>query len=356
MPNSPIVPPQASNFAGEYDALFFVLTALTVFFSALVIFSAIILAIRYRRGNKVDRSRPVDHNPRLEIGWMMVLLFLALGVFAWGAKLYAEMYTPLNRADALEVFVIGKQWMWQAQHTNGVRENNELHVPVGRPVKLTMISQDVIHSFFVPAFRIKRDVIPGAYTTVWFTPTKPGKYHLFCAEYCGTQHSEMGGYVYAMEPTAFQEWLATGGDKLTQQAAKSLTMADAGAAIYEQKACGNCHAGNAVPERGPSLVGIYNKVVKLANGQTARADDAYLREAILNPYQRLTAGYGPTMPVYKGTLTEEQVLQLIAYMKSLNSPGNNDPTNAPTSPSGGAVTAPTGAVMAPAPTGRNERQ
>jgi cytochrome c oxidase subunit 2 len=206
MRDLPIFPEQASNFAAESDALYYVLTLLTVVFTLIVFVLVAILAVRYRRGNRVDRSNPVHHSSILEMSWSILPLILGLAVFVWSAKLFAAMYGQAP-ANSLEVYVIGKQWMWHIQHQNGIRENNELHVPVGRPVKLTMVSQDVIHSFFIPAFRIKRDVMPGRYTSVWFTPTKAGKYHLFCAEYCGTQHSEMTGSVYAMEPKDFENWI-----------------------------------------------------------------------------------------------------------------------------------------------------
>lgn len=315
-----IRPPAASTFAGEVDALYAVLWALTILFSVLVGGVIFYLAIRYRRGNKVDRSRPVGDHALLELTWSIIPLILGLAIFAWGARLYAQMYQQ-PPAGAREVTVIGKQWMWHLQHSNGTRENNELHLPVGEPVKLTMISQDVIHCFYVPAFRLKRDVVPGRYTNFWFTPTKPGKYRLFCTEYCGTQHSLMGGWIYVMPRADFQEWLSSGGNRMT--AAKQ-TLASAGAELYQQLGCYTCH-GAANQRKGPTLVGIYGKPRKLQNGQTVIADETYLRESILYPNQKLQVGWPPLMANYADQLSEEQVMQLIAYIKTLsNQPGQSD--------------------------------
>ncbi|GAB4456584.1 MAG: cytochrome c oxidase subunit II [Armatimonadaceae bacterium] len=329
---APFVAPAASTYAEEVDRLFFALTALTVLFTAAVGIFLLVLAVRYRKGNNVDRSRPVSHNTTLEIAWSVGPLLLALGIFVWSTKLFAQVYAAPNNAK--EVFVIGKQWMWHMQHANGIRENNELHVPVGEPVKLTMISQDVIHAFFVPEFRMQRQVEPGHYTTMWFTPTKVGKYHLYCNMYCGTQHSEMGGWVYVMSKSDYAEWAASGGAKPVATGGYStptggLTMAQAGAALYQQYQCVSCHSPGAVKRgRGPSLVGIYGKPRQLANGKTVVADDAYLRNVLYYPEEYMLAGWPQGMPTYKGVLTEEQVLQINAYIKSL-SVGDPDALKAP---------------------------
>lgn len=328
----PIFPEQASNFAGEMDALYFLLWLLTITFTVLVAIMVLVFSVRYRRGSRVDRSKPVNTHHGLELTWSIIPLLLGLGVFVWAAKLFANVYSA-PPANSMEVFVIGKQWMWHLQHSNGVRENNELHVPLGQPVKLTMISQDVIHDFFVPDFRIKRDVVPGRYTQVWFIPTKVGKYHLFCAEFCGTQHSLMGGWVYVMKPDDFQDWLNHGGPRNTTS---TPTLADVGKSLYQDLACDNCHGAKST-ERGPSLYGLYGKQVKLASGESVAADNAFLRDAILNPSAHPIAGYpNDTMPAYKGQVNEEQVLQLIAYIKSLGAPdpamlGQGQPASKPTS-------------------------
>jgi len=292
------------------DALFYTLTALTVIFTVLVGALVLFFAIRYRKGSKVKRSGAVDSHLGLELTWTIIPLILGMFIFWWSAKLFIKTRQPPK--DAMEIFVIGKQWMWHLQHANGVRENNELHVPVGVPIRLTMISQDVIHSFFVPQFRIKQDVLPGRYSQQWFIATKPGKYNLFCAEYCGTEHSVMGGYVYALPQKEFDQWLASGGSKKEPP----VSMVEAGQRLYEQNACANCH-GASDNERGPSLIGLYGKRRTMKDGSQVDVDDAYLRESILNPYAKIVKGYLDTMPEYKKQLSEEQVLYLNAYIKSL---------------------------------------
>jgi cytochrome c oxidase subunit 2 len=236
-------------------------------------------------------------------------------MFFWGAVLYFEMRTM--PADAIELQVVGKQWMWKIYHAQGRSEINELHVPVGRPVRLRMISEDVIHSFYVPAFRVKMDVLPGRYTTMWFEATKPGEYHLFCAEYCGTQHADMSGRVFAMDPADYAEWL---------QGSATETPQTAGSKLFAQFRCHVCHHDEA-ELRSPPLHGIFNNRVVLADGSTVQADEGYLRESIVNPMAKVTAGFQPVMPAYQGQLTEEQLLLLIEYIKSLPSRGSeNDPT------------------------------
>lgn len=309
--NFPLMPEQASEFAPEYDKLFWMTTALTIFFTLLVGIGIIVIAIRYRKGAKVDRSNPVNTHMALEITWSVIPLIMGLGIFFWAAKLFVDSRQPPK--DAMDIFVIGKQWMWHVQHPNGIRENNTLHVPVGKAVRLTMISQDVIHSFFIPQFRIKQDVLPGRYTMQWFRATKIGKYNLFCTEYCGTQHSEMGGYVHVMSQSDYQDWLASGGE---DPGPTKPTMEEAGKKVWDRLSCGNCH-GAQDTERGPSLNGIIGTERKMADGSTARVDATYLRESIVDPYRRLTQGYDKTMPAYKGQITEEEILQLIAHMRTM---------------------------------------
>jgi cytochrome c oxidase subunit 2 len=308
------VPDRASNFAGEYDALFWLVTGLTIFFTTLVFLLVVFFAVKYRRGSAANRRNPKHHNTPFEVFTISFMLVIALGVFGWSASLFARMYGPAPK-DAIEIFVVGKQWMWHLQHANGVRENNELHVPVGKPVKLNMISQDVIHSFYVPAFRIKKDVIPGYYSTQWFTPTKEGRFRLFCAEYCGTEHSEMTGWVTVMKQADFDAWLASGGES---RGATRRSMEESGEQIYLNLACNNCHG--LAPARAPSLVGLYMKREKLDNGQTVSADERYLRESIREPDVKVVEGYQPVMPSYKNQLNEDQILQLISFIKSLRSP------------------------------------
>lgn len=317
----PFIPPAASAHAQELDKLFWVLNTLTVLFTAIVGVLIAVLVSRYRRGNDVDRSRPTTHNTLLEMTWTLPALVLGLGVFAWSTKLFAHIYQPPK--NAREIYVIGKQWMWHLQHSNGIRENNELHIPVGQPIKLTMISQDVIHAFYVPEFRIQRHVEPGRYTTMWFTPTLPGKYHLFCNIYCGTQHSEMGGWVYVQTAEDFNRWQAGAGGKPTYPGGLSTptgepSLAQRGAALFQKYQCAPCHSPEGVQRKlGPSLVGIYGKMRQLADGRQVTADDGYLRNAILYPKEFALAGWSAGMPSYRGAISESDIMAIIAYIKAL---------------------------------------
>jgi cytochrome c oxidase subunit 2 len=327
--NFPFLPERASTFSDQIDALGLLLTVLTIFFTALVFSLMLFFAVRYRRGSKVDRSNPQHHNLAMELTWSVIPLVLGLGVFFLAMIPYTQIYNP--PANAEEIFVIGKRWMWHLEHTNGIRENNELHVPTGRPFKLTMTSQDVIHGFYVPAFRMKRDAMPGRYNTVWFEATRTGRYHLFCTEYCGTNHSEMGGWVYVMTPSDYATWLKTGSQGANSKNIQ--TAAEQGRTLFSTLACSNCH-GNQDTVRAPSLAGIYNRPRKLLSGQIVNADDEYLRGAIRKPEDHLLEGYGQvtSMPAYKeDQLTEEQVHYLIVYIKSL----------------GGLVSTPVAAKIAP---------
>ncbi len=326
MNNFPLLPDQASTYATQVDAIGLALTSLTAFFTAVVFILVTVFAIRYRRGSNVNRKTAGDHNTWVEIAWSLPLVGIALVMFVWNVKPYAEVFNP--PPDAEEIFVIGKRWMWHLQHSvNGIRENNELHVPVGRPFKLTLISQDVIHGFYVPDFRIKRDAMPGQYNTVWFTATKPGKHHLFCSEYCGTDHSQMGGWVYVMTPGDYNNWVRSGGTS----AAPPKTPEQAGYELFTQLACGNCHK-NQDAIRAPTLYNLYGRQRNLQNGKVVTADDSYIRKAIRTPEEVLLQGYNATMPTYKDSLDEEQVHDLIMYIKSL---GNGAATNGKT-----AATAP----------------
>ena len=231
-------------------------------------------------------------------------------MFAWGAQVFFHMTRPPK--GAMEVYVVGKQWMWKLEHPDGTREINELHVPIGQPVKLIMGSEDVIHSFFIPDFRVKADVIPGRYNTLWFTATKPGRYHIFCTQYCGTKHSNMIGWVTAMDPADYQAWLAS--------SAPAGTMVETGAKLFGDFGCATCHSEMA-QARGPVLANRYGSEVALQGGGSATMDDAYIRESILNPQAKIVAGYQPIMPTFQGLVSEEQLLQLIAYVKSLSNAG-----------------------------------
>lgn len=327
-----LFPEQASTFAPEVDHLLYFLVAVTVFFSLLIFFAIFYFAIKYRRRSHTDLPEAGHTGYALEILWSVIPFGLTMVMFTWGASVFFDMARP--PADAIQIYAVGKQWMWKLEHMEGQREINELHIPVDRAVRLTMTSEDVIHSFFVPAFRAKQDVVPGKYSTVWFKATKPGKYHLFCAEYCGTNHSAMIGWVYVMEPQDYENWLSGG--------AATRTLAENGKKLFEDLACSNCHKEDG-SGRCPPLPGVFGSTVKLAGGGTVKADEAYVRESILNPMAKVVAGYEPVMPTFQGIVTEDQVLQLIEYVRSLApKPG----AAAPTSPAAAEKQTPGGAAPA----------
>jgi cytochrome c oxidase subunit II len=305
-----IFPEQASTLAPQTDALLFFLLAVTAFFVVLIAGLILVFMIRYRRRDPDEIPESVHGSLALEIAWTVPPLIIVMVIFFWGASIFATIQRPPD--DAINIDVVGKQWMWKLQHMEGRREINELHIPVGRPVKLTMTSEDVIHSFFVPAFRTKQDAVPGRYTTTWFEATKPGTYHLFCAEYCGTIHSGMIGHVIVMEPADFQAWLQTG----QAGAAPAVSPAAAGEALFQAQGCVSCHAAGA-SQRGPQLAGLFGTTVHFEGGGAAVADENYLRESILYPQAHLVQGYQAIMPTYQGLLSEENVMQLIAYLKTL---------------------------------------
>lgn len=300
------VPEQASTMAGRVDALFFFLLGVSAFFSLLIALLVIFFAVKYRRRSE-DEVPPAIHGSLVLEGiWTGVPLVLAMIAFFWGASLYFTSSRP--PAGAVEVLAVGKQWMWKFQHPDGRREINELHVPVGQAVKLTMASEDVIHSVFVPAFRMKQDVVPGRTTIVWFEATKPGRYHLFCAEYCGTEHSRMIGQVVVLEPAKYQAWLAGELPGIAPEAA--------GERLFVSLGCVTCHRADA-SGRGPDLTGFFGKPVELRDGRRVAANEAYVRESILNPTVKIVKGYEPVMPTFQGLVTEEQMLQILAYLKGL---------------------------------------
>ena len=304
--NFPFFPQQASEQAATVDALYFFLVAVTGAFGVLIAILVAVFATKFHRKHPNEVGAVIHGSLALELLWTFIPLGITMVMFVWGAQVFFHMTRPPK--GAMEIYVVGKQWMWKAQHMDGAREINELHVPIGRPVKLVMGSEDVIHSFSIPDFRVKADVIPGRYNTMWFTASKPGKYHIFCTQYCGTKHSAMIGTVTAMEPADYQVWLSggsTGG-----------TLAEAGQKLFTDLSCNTCHMENA-QGRGPVLKGLYGTQVALASGQTVTMDDAYIRESVLNPQAKVVAGFQPIMPTFQGLVTEEQLLQIIAYVKSL---------------------------------------
>lgn len=307
----PLFPDQASSIAARVDALYFFLVAVSVFFSVLIAGLIVYMAIKYRRRSPDQVGIPVEGSIKLEAVWIIIPFILSMVMFVWGASVYFAMVRVPS--ETLQIYVIAKQWMWKFQHQDGQREINELHVPVGRNVKITAASEDVIHSFFVPAFRIKTDVVPGRYSTAWFNATKPGRYHLFCAEYCGTNHSGMTGWVTVMEPSDYQAWLSGG---VAEGSLSSL-----GKKLFQSLACDSCHRSD-TQGRGPVLEGLFGKPVQLEGGLTVLADENYFRESILNPKAKVVAGFQPIMPTFQGLVSEEQLLQLIAHIRSIGPPEN----------------------------------
>ena len=303
---TPLFPPQASTMAPRVDNLYFFLLAVSGFFSLLIAGLIVFYAVRYRRRTPHAVGANIHGGLWLEVTWSVIPLMISMVIFVWGASVFFAMSRPPD--ETLNIYVVGKQWMWKFQHLDGQREINELHVPVGRAVKLIMTSEDVIHDVFVPAFRVKADVVPGRYTHLWFQATTPGRYRLFCAEYCGTRHSGMTGEVVVMAPTEYQAWLSGGSGEGS--------LASAGEKLFQDLACNTCHRPDA-QGRGPVLQGLFGKSQTLLSGDTIVVDEAYLRESILNPGAKITAGFQPIMPAFQGLVSEEQLLELIEYVKSL---------------------------------------
>jgi cytochrome c oxidase subunit 2 len=312
----PLLPERASSYAGEVDALFYFIVAVTVFFTVAVSAALVFFAIKYRRRADDERPAEIHGSVALELTWTVIPLGIVVVMFVWGAKVFFHMNRPPD--DAMTVSVVGKRWMWKLQHPTGQREINELHVPLGRAVKLVITSEDTIHSFFVPAFRIKKDAVPGRYNVAWFKATRKGTYHLFCAEYCGTEHARMTGRVVVMEPEEYQTWLAGGPPPESPVAA--------GEKLFTELNCVTCHRPDHAG-RGPVLQGLFGRQVKLASGDTVVADEAYVRDSIVNPAEKVVAGYQPVMPTFQGLVTEEQLIALVAYIQSLQVPAEAAPAS-----------------------------
>jgi cytochrome c oxidase subunit 2 len=327
----PISPPQASTISGEVDALALFMLAVSLLIALGVFVCIVAFVVKYRRRPGNDIGVPARRTLPLELTWTAIPLALAMIPFVWGARIYlAEAQPP---ADALDVYVVAKQWMWKTELPGGQSEINALHVPTGKAVKLTMTSQDVIHSFYVPAFRLKADVLPGRYTTLWFEATQPGEYRLYCAQYCGTDHAAMIGQVVAMAPGDYATWLTTGATAGGSPAAQ-------GQKLFQEYGCVDCHAAG----HAPPLQGLFGQPVLLADGSTTVADENYIRESILSPSARIVAGYQPIMPSFSGRLSEEDILDLLAYIKSIGpGPGAGAPLPQPVLP------VPSVAVASPSP-------
>lgn len=302
----PLFPEAASTIANDVDRLFWFVTLVTGAACVLVLILVVFFALKYRRTpeNQVPKHEP--ENKYLEYSWIVIPFIAFMIMYFWGAQVYFKIYRPPE--DALEVWGTGKQWMWKFQHVGGQSEINELHVPVGRPVKMILSSEDVIHSFYLPSMRVKRDVLPNRYTTVSFEPNKPGRYHLFCAEYCGTEHSRMIGSVVVLPQAEYQTWLAGG---------ESLSPVQQGEQLFTSLGCITCHAAEGPGARGPELANVFGSQVLLRGGGTVLADENYLRESMLDPAAKLVAGYDPIMPSFEGQVDEQQLIYLITYIKSL---------------------------------------
>ena len=303
-----LLPDAASEMAVEVDYLSLALLGITAFFSLGIALAIVIFIARYWHTRRVNRDSSHSYYMHLaiELTWSLGPLLILLAMFTWGALVFVRAHRP--PANPIEVYVVGKQWMWKVGHQGGRREINELHLPTGQPVRLTMISEDVIHSFYVPAFRIKQDVLPGRYTTLWYQATKPGTYHLFCAEYCGTDHSRMIGRVVVQTPAEYAEWLSDVSDESLDQRGRRLV---------ESMNCSNCHGMVEGHQTGPPLAGLYGSRVPLSGGGMALVDDAYIRRALLDPKSEVHAGYQSVMPSYEGQLDPEQVMQISVYLRSI---------------------------------------
>ena len=309
-----LLPTQASTLAPEIDHLFFGVLAITAFFALLVVVLVAYFALKYRdlTGDRI--GAPVTGSVLLELGWSLIPFFIFIGIFVWASIVFFHIVRAPDQT--LEIYSTGKQWMWRFQHVDGQREINELHVPLGRPVRVIFTSEDVLHDLFIPAFRVKADAVPGRYSAIWFEATKVGEYHLFCAEYCGTKHSGMIGTVYVMEPADYQAWLAGGGS-----ISSGGNMAERGAQLFTQLACVTCHLADG-SGRGPSLAGLFGSTVTLDNGTKVVADETYLRESILTSQAKTVKGYEHIMPTFQGLINEDGLAALIEYIKSMQAGGN----------------------------------
>src|SRR5271167_3107358 len=300
-----LFPPEASSIAPYADALYFFLVLISLVGLAVVALLIVLFSVLYRKERNPEATQ-IEGSTLLEATWTIIPLALFMVTFVWGALLYFRIYNPPT--NAMNIYIVGKQWMWKAEHPGGQHEINMLHVPTGRNVQLTMISQDVFHSFSIPDFRVKREVIPGRYSTVWFNATTPGTYHIFCTQYCGTKPSGMIGEETAMSPDDYQKW--------TQASTSGTSLSQNGERLFASMGCNACHSGSAAA-RGPNLAGVYGSKLQLTNGSEVLVNDAYLRDAILNPSQHITAGYAPIMPTYQGQISEDGLIDLVEYIKGL---------------------------------------
>ncbi len=324
----PVFPDQASTFAKDVDALYFFIFAVSAFFALAVAVLVVYFGIRYHRSRERQTGARIEGNLPLELLWSVIPAVISMVMFGWGASVYYHLRRPPD--ESMHIYAVGKQWMWKFQHLEGQREINELHIPAGRPIKITISSEDVLHSLYFPAFRTKMDAIPGRYTELWFEATTPGTYHIFCTEYCGTNHAGMIGNVTVLEPSQYQAWLQGGG--------LEGTLAQRGARLFSGMACDSCHLDTG-RGRGPSLKDIVGTTVELQDGSSATVDDTYLRESILNSQAKVVKGFQPLMPTFQGLISEENLVALIEHVKSMSP---NATTAAPAAPTSTTTPAPAG--------------
>lgn len=306
----PLFPQQASTLAADVDALYLFIVAVTSFVGILTTVVVIYFAAKYHTKDPLEVGARIHGSIPLELAWSIIPFLITIVIFAWSANVFFQLQRPPDQT--LEIYATGKRWMWKFQHLDGQNEINELHVPAGRPIKVTFTSEDVLHSLFFPAFRTKADAIPGRYSSVWFTPTLVGEHHIFCAEYCGTNHSRMVGKVVVMEPAAYESWL-TGN-------VAGVSLASRGERLFGDLACNTCHLSDG-RGRGPSLANKFGAAERLTSGATVAVDEAYVRESILTPQAKVVEGYQPLMPTFQGLISEENVMALVEYVKSLRAEG-----------------------------------
>jgi cytochrome c oxidase subunit 2 len=302
-------PGQSSTIANEVDSLFYFIFYLSIFFFVLVTGGSFYFAWRYRKKGKDTFTTGLSHNTSLEVFWTVVPTILVFIIFVWGFKTYLKMNIPPE--NALQIKVTAQKWFWGFSYPQGATTTNEIVVPVNKPVNLLMSSQDVIHSFYVPGFRVKMDVIPNRYSTLWFQPTEQGEFDLFCTEYCGKGHSEMIGKVRVVSDQEYQSWL----DSNTGE--NDLPPDEWGAQLYKSKACFTCHSIDGTPNVGPTFKGVFGSTAELTDGSTVTVDENYIRQSILEPQSQIVAGFQPVMPTFQGQLKEAEIDALIAYLKTL---------------------------------------
>ena len=304
-----LLPVQGTDYATRTDDLFLFILLVSTFFFLLVVGLIFYFILRYRRRGPGEVTPHITHNFKLEVLWTAVPLAIVMVIFAWGFRGYMDM--SVAPAGALEIQVTAKQWVWQFEYANGTRTINEIHVPVGKPVKLVMSSEDVIHGFYVPSFRIKADVLPNRYTSLWFTPTREGVHLLMCTQYCGAGHSRMEGKIYVDSDAKYQNWLENG-----DQGAQAMPLKDLGAQLYSSRGCIACHSLDGTRGQGPSFKGIWGETHEMAGGQSVVVDENYVRESILQPQAKIRDGFKGIMPTFQGVLRDREIQALIEFIKS----------------------------------------